>query len=353
MSLSWAEGGKIVMDDLDRSLLNTVQTSFPIDARPYQVLAELTGTTEQEAWQRVQDFREEGIIRRLGGVFDSHRLGYKSTLCAAKVPEEKIQTLDDFLLSIPGVTHNYLRRHAFNMWFTLIAPSQCEVEIILDRIKAVLGTSEVYSLPATRLFKISVDFDFKYEKNELESDTQQEKEHKLFFPGAWSNGRKPEPFPVDEQDKVLIRVLQGDLPGTFTPFADIAKELAWEEGTVLDRTQKLLEVGLIRRFGSVLRHQRAGYTANAMGVWLVPEEKVEEIGKVMATFHEVSHCYQRPTFWDWPYNLFTMIHGRSVKECQEVMERISQATGIQDHDMLFSQRELKKSSMQYFMEEDD
>ncbi len=354
MSLSWAEGGKVIMDHLDRSLLNTVQTSFPIVVRPYQVLAELAGTTEQDAWQRVQAIRQEGLIRRLGGVFDSHRLGYVSTLCAAKVPEEKIQPLTELLLEIPGVTHNYLRNHTYNMWFTLIASSQSGVDETLNQIKTFLGTSEVYSLPATALYKISVDFDFKQGKVEnLDQNQDENQEEDCNYPGAWCNGKKPQPVPIDNRDKAVIRALQGNLSGTLTPFADIAKELAWEEEEVLDRTQKLLAAGLIRRFGAVLRHQKAGFTANAMGVWQIPEEKTEEIGRVMARFREVSHCYQRPTLPDWPYNLFTMIHGRSTEECQEVMQRISQATGVQAYDMLFSQRELKKSSMQYFMEEDD
>jgi siroheme decarboxylase len=340
------------MDGLDRQLLNQVQTSFPVEARPYLILAKLTNSTEQEAWQRVQALRQQGIIRRLGGVFDSHRLGYKSTLCAAKVPEDKIQPLADLLLSIPGVTHNYLRNHNYNMWFTLIAPSLHEVEKILNQVKEVLGSGEVYSLPATRLFKISVDFDFNAEKEGLDTDSLQEQDREneqVFSPGAWSNGKKPEPYPVDEKDKAIIRVLQGDLPSTLTPFTDLARELGWEERVLLARTEKLLNCGIIRRFGAVLRHQRAGFTANAMGVWQVPEEKVEEIGKVMASFREVSHCYQRPTLPDWPFNLFTMIHGRSIKGCQVVMERISKATGIEDYNMLFSQKELKKSSMQYFV----
>lgn len=350
------------MDDLDRQLLNHVQTTFPVEARPYLTLAQLTNSSEQEAWQRIQELRHEGIIRRLGGVFDSHRLGYKSTLCAAKVPAEKIRPLADFLQKIPGVTHNYLRNHDYNMWFTLIAPSQLEAKKILDRIRTVLGSEEVYSLPALRLFKISVDFDFNAEREEEEAASLQAEDlvqeqgagvthEPIYSPGAWTDGKKPEPYPVDEADKALIRALQGNLPESLTPFADLARELGWEEDAVLERTRKLLKAGLIRRFGAVLRHQRAGFTANAMGVWRVPEEKTEEIGKIMATFREVSHCYQRPMLADWPYNLFTMIHGRSVEGCQEVMEKISEATGIKDYSMLFSQKELKKSSMQYFTED--
>lgn len=340
------------MDALDRALLNIVQTDFPITSRPYETLAGLTGTTEEEAWKRIQSFRQEGIIRRLGGVFDSHRLGYKSTLCAARVPEDKIQILADLLMELPGVTHNYLRNHDYNIWFTLIASSQKEVEKILTTIKGLIGTDEVYSLPALRLFKISVDFDFNFNAEE------QEGEHR---PGEGCEcssadlrgSQKLEPYPVDEADKLLIRELQGNISESLTPYAEIAAKLMWPEEKVLRQTRALVENQVIRRFGSVLRHQKAGFTANAMGVWQVPEAEAEATGHIMASFREVSHCYQRPTLKDWPYNLFTMIHARSEEECGEVMARIAQATGIKDYAMLFSIKELKKSSMQYYREEDD
>lgn len=333
------------MDALDRALLNIVQTDFPISAHPYETLAILTGTTEQEAWRRIQAFRKEGIIRRLGGVFDSHRLGYKSTLCAAKVPENKVQILADLLMGIPGVTHNYLRNHDYNIWFTLIASSEKEVENTLTTIKGLIGTDEVYSLPALRLFKISVDFDF----NSLEEEENNQNSGEESFGNSPPRGsQKLEPYPVDEADKLLIRELQGNISESLTPFTEIAEKMAWQEEKVFERTLELLKNRVIRRFGAVLRHQKAGFTANAMGVWEVPEEKAEEIGKIMASFREVSHCYQRPTLADWPYNLFTMIHARSEEECGEVMVKISQATGIKDYSMLFSLKELKKSSMQYY-----
>lgn len=333
------------MDALDRVLLNIVQTDFPITARPYETLASLTGTTEQEAWKRIQAFRKEGIIRRLGGVFDSHRLGYKSTLCAAKVPENKVQILADLLMGIPGVTHNYLRNHDYNIWFTLIAASEKEVEKTLTIIKGLIGTDEVYSLPALRLFKISVDFDF----NSLEEEENNQNPAEESYSDSPPRGsQKLEPYPVEEEDKLLILELQGNIPDSLTPFAGIAERMTWQEEKVLERTQGLLKNRVIRRFGAVLRHQKAGFTANAMGVWQVPEERAEEIGKIMASFREVSHCYQRPTLADWPYNLFTMIHARSEEECGDVMVKISQATGIKDYSMLFSLKEIKKSSMQYY-----
>ncbi|AHF07201.1 Lrp/AsnC family transcriptional regulator [Desulfitobacterium metallireducens] len=332
------------MDTVERILLNTVQTAFPVTSHPYQTLGELAGVSEEEAWQSIIRLREEGIIRRLGGVFDSHRLGYHSTLCAGKVPEAKISEVAEYLNGIPGVTHNYLRPHQYNMWFTIIASTKAEVEKILDKVRQIAGSDEVYSLPAIRLFKISVDFNFKEDDSDSDTAISSSK-----APGAWESSQA-ETIEITERDKALIRLVQGDLPYSLTPFAELAKALKWTEREVLDLTQSMLERGLIRRFGVVLRHQKAGFTANAMGVWPVAEDHAEEIGAKMAEFREVSHCYQRPTLPDWPYTLFTMIHGRSVEDCQNVMERIAQATGVEDYRMLFSQAELKKSSMKYFVE---
>lgn len=340
------------LDTVERILLNTVQTAFPVTSRPYQTLGELAGVSEEDAWQRILQLRKEGIIRRLGGVFDSHRLGYHSTLCAGKVPENKIAEAAEFLNGIPGVTHNYLRSHAYNMWFTVIAATKAEVEQIVNKVRKIAGTDEIYSLPAIRLFKISVDFNFKVEEidddpdEDAEEDTEEESSK---APGAWESG-EGQTLEITERDKALIRCLQGDLPYSLTPFAELAATLQWTENEVLDQTQAMLEKRMIRRFGAVLRHQKAGFTANAMGVWTVPEDQVEEIGTKMALFREVSHCYQRPTLPDWPYTLFTMIHGRSAEECQDIMKRIAQATGVEEYRMLFSQAELKKSSMKYFIE---
>lgn len=351
------------MDFIDRSLLNLVQTDFPIATRPYLELAEKVGVTEEEAWQRINALRQNGIIRRLGGVFDSHRLGYKSTLCAAKVPEDKIDLLKDTLMKIPGVTHNYLRNHEYNIWFTLIASSQVKVEQVLGQIKELIGREDVYSLPALRVFKINVDFDFNLvetkakdrgvcskEASSNELISNELSSYPVKAP-VGSFDHKPTPYPMEDKDKELVRGLQGDIPNSLTPFKEIAAQLGWQEEELLERTKNLLKNKVIRRFGAVLRHQKAGFTSNAMGVWQVPEEQIGEVGKIMAAFREVSHCYQRPALVDWPYNLFTMIHGRSREECEETMARIAQETGVKNYAMLFSLKELKKTSMQYFMED--
>lgn len=153
---------------------------------------------------------------------------------------------------------------------------------------------------------------------------------------------------LDPQDKKLVSQIQGDIPSGPTPFAELARRLEMKEEEVLRRVRRLVRRGVIRRFGAILRHQKAGYQGNAMVVWRVPEGRTSELGEAMASFSAVSHCYLRPAVPEWPYNLYTMIHGRSAEDCRQVVKRISRATGIRNYRLLFSRREHKKSSMRYF-----
>ncbi|MFZ3130982.1 MAG: AsnC family transcriptional regulator, partial [Desulfosporosinus sp.] len=327
------------MDSTDRALLNAIQNHFPIVVHPYQILGKAVGTTEEDAFRRIQRLRQEGIIRRLGGVFDSRRLGYYSTLCTAKVPENKIPGLARLLEGIPGVTHNYIRNHEYNVWFTLITRSQAVAASILQNIRDVVGVPEIYSLPAIRLFKINVNFDFDL----LDKDTSQDEELDIVVDASLEDadlaGPKPEdssPYELNNEDRALIRVLQGNLPDSITPYNVLAENLHWQVDDLIFIANRLLEEEVIRRFGAVLRHQKAGFVANVMGVWQVEPEQAAGVGKVMARFKEVSHCYQRPTLPDWPYSLFTMIHGRTAQDCENTMKRISLATGVKTYAMLLS-----------------
>lgn len=156
---------------------------------------------------------------------------------------------------------------------------------------------------------------------------------------------------LTDQDKKLIRLLQEDLPLTSRPYAAIGAQIGMSEEDVLASVERYLSSGVLRRFGVALRHREAGFTANGMGAWDVPEDRADEVGQIMAGFREVSHCYQRPRFAGWPYSHFTMIHGATREACEAVAERISAATGITNYRLLFSTSELKKTSMRYFMED--
>jgi len=153
---------------------------------------------------------------------------------------------------------------------------------------------------------------------------------------------------VDGLDKKIIRLIQGDIPLDVAPFSVMAKKIGISEETFITRVLAMQDQGIIRRFGATLRHQEAGFRANAMVTWLVPENRIEEVGRIMAGFREVSHCYQRRPQEDWKYNLFTMVHGNSKKDCFRVARMISQKTGVSEYRLLFSEREFKKTSMTYY-----
>lgn len=153
---------------------------------------------------------------------------------------------------------------------------------------------------------------------------------------------------ITELDKKIIRLLQEDLPICAEPYKQIAKELAMEEEELLNKIQQYVDYGIIRRLGAVLRHRKAGITANAMVVWGVEPSRIAEVGKSMAAFPEVTHCYERSTYLDWPYNLFTMIHGNSKEDCYEIADKLSKTFDISNYQLLFSSEELKKTSMKYF-----
>jgi siroheme decarboxylase len=157
-----------------------------------------------------------------------------------------------------------------------------------------------------------------------------------------------EPTSLDDQDRAVLRLVQDDLPDSATPFADIAKATGATEARVLDLLGGLAASGAIRRFGATLRHQQAGYQANVMVAWRVPEDDVDRLGPVMAERPEVSHCYHRRTCPEWPYNLYTMVHGRTAEACLAVVASLSRETGVTDYALLPSLQELKKSSMRYF-----
>ncbi len=153
---------------------------------------------------------------------------------------------------------------------------------------------------------------------------------------------------LSERDKRLIHLLQGDLPVTERPFARLAERVDMSEAEVMERIRAFQAAGLIRRFGATLFHQRSGYPVNVMVAWRVPEEEVEAVGRKLAEYRNVTHCYQRRTAPGWPFNLFCMVHGETATELTSAVARMAREAGVSDYKLLFSEEELKKTSMRYF-----
>jgi DNA-binding Lrp family transcriptional regulator len=334
-------GAAVALDELDRRLLNLMQGSFPIDRRPYAAVAAAAGCSEDEVLARVARLLEQRIIRQVTPIYDTRALGYSSMLVAARVDPEHPWRAAKIINSHPGVSHNYLRNHDFNMWFTIAVErdSRLGLEGTLDVLAALTGAVSVRQLPTLKLFKIRMDL-------EMEGDTKA-----LASPSAEVAPAPLEAVDYDERDVAVIRATQGDMPVTGEPYAPAAAALGMAEEELLAHMRGMQERGLLRRVAAILYHRRAGFSANGMGVWKVPPERIEELGPRMASFRGISHCYQRPTYEDWPYSVFTMAHGRSKEECDAVLDAIAADTGIGERATLYSSTEFKKIRLLYFTDD--
>jgi DNA-binding Lrp family transcriptional regulator len=331
-------GAAVPLDDADKRLLNLMQGGFPIAARPYQHVAAQAGMDEAEVLARVQRLLDERIIRQVTPIFDTRALGYSSMLVAAKVDPENPWRSAQVINGHPGVSHNYLRNHEFNIWFTIATEpgSPLGLERTLEVLSELAGAESIRQLPTLKLFKIRMDL-------EMEAGTEA-----LAMAAEAVAPAETAPQPYDELDVAVIRALQGDMPVVSEPYAPAAAEVGMPQPSFLAHLQGMQERRLLRRVAAILFHRRAGFSANGMGVWKVPDERIMEIGPRMAAVRGISHCYQRPTYADWPYSVFTMAHGRSKEECDAILDSIAQQTGISQRATLYSSTEFKKIRLLYF-----
>jgi DNA-binding Lrp family transcriptional regulator len=327
------------VDAQDTRLCDLIQNEFPVVERPYAALGEKLGLSEADVLERVGRLRSERIIRQISAIFDTRKLGYRSMLVAARTTPEREEHAAAVFNSHPGVTHNYQREHQFNIWFTLGVPpnSRLGLERTVELLGELAEVDSIRPLPALRFFKIGVDLDMKGGRDPAAKRTR-------------SAPRQPAPPPdeIPQRDIDAIRALQGDLRPVAEPFAAPAERHGFTVPELLERAAALQATGQMRRFAAVLYHRSAGFVYNGMGVWRVPEERVEEVGLQMAAFRGVSHCYQRPVYPDWPYNVFSMTHGRSKDECEAVLDAIAAETGLEERVVLYSTREWKKTRLVYF-----
>ncbi len=332
------DGAAVPLSDMDRKLLNLMQGSFPIAERPYAHVAAEAGITEEQLLGDLQRLLSDRIIRQITPIFDTRALGYGSMLVAAKVDPENPWRSAKIINSHPGVSHNYLRNHEFNMWFTLAVEedSRLGLQGTLDVLQELTGAESIRQLPTLKLFKIRMDL-------EMEGDTKT-----LATEGVAEEPIELEGVPYDEFDKAVIRATQGDLPVVSEPWKQSAAELGVSVPELLAHLEAMKERGILRRVAAILFHRRAGFSANGMGVWQVPEDRIDEIGPRMASFRGISHCYQRPTYEDWPYQIFTMAHGRSKEECDAVLDAIAEDFPIESRATLYSSTEFKKIRLLYF-----
>jgi DNA-binding Lrp family transcriptional regulator len=319
---------------MEKEFLTLIQKEFPITEYPFKKLADSLGVEEQDVIDLYKRLKEEKIIRQTSAIFDTKSLGYRSSLVAFKVDDSDIEKAAEIINRHPGVSHNYERSNQYNLWFTIaVAPDsklglEKSVEILAKQTKA----ESYILLPTKKMFKISVQLDVKGDRAKKEKISH----------------KRLKPMELEPIHYEIIKGLQKDIEPVQRPFEHIVDSLGIDYEYLESVAKQFKNAGIMRRFASILYHRRAGFTANAMVVWKIPTEKAEEIGKTVASYSAVSHCYLRPVYPNWPYPLFSMIHGKSKDEVERVVNEIAEEIGIDEYDFLYSIREFKKVRINYF-----
>ncbi|WP_281950760.1 Lrp/AsnC family transcriptional regulator [Nitrosophilus kaiyonis] len=320
---------------MEKDFLNLIQKEFPIEERPFEILAKKLNSDEDKLIEIYKKLKDEKIIRQTSAIFDTKSLGYKSSLVAFMVDD--IENAANFINTHPGVSHNYERDNEFNLWFTIaVEPdSKLGLEKTVELMAKKVNAKDFIVLPTIKMFKIKVQLDVKGDRAKKE---KLEKKKKIEL--------KLEPLHFE-----LIKRLQEDIEPVKKPFEKIVRDLNIDYETLKKEAQNLQNAGILRRFASILYHRRAGFNANAMVVWSVDEKNALEIGEKVASFTAVSHCYLRPTYPKWPYPLFSMIHGKTKEEVENVVKDIKKEINPKDYKYLYSTREFKKQRIKYFSDE--
>jgi DNA-binding Lrp family transcriptional regulator len=334
-------------DRVDRAIVNAFQGGFPIAEGPFEPAAAAlrergVDISASDLLARVREMDETGTLSRFGALVDAEAIGGAATLVAMHAPEERFDEIAEQVNAHREVAHNYEREHPhLNVWFVVSVADSDEIERVLDDIERETG-QPTYNLPKIEEFRV---------------------EAKFLLDGPIADGdldlsnRGPTASPVEREtltpaERDLVVEIQGGLPVTETPYADVAEAIGREPGWVVRTLKRFDRSGKVRRVGVIPNHYALGYSENGMTVWDVPDALVSEVGPAVAGLDFVTHCYRRPRHEGvWPYNFFAMTHGRSEAESRERVEQVREtmeefwSVGDDDWDTLFSTRILKKTGI--------
>ncbi|MCK4476760.1 MAG: AsnC family transcriptional regulator [Methanophagales archaeon] len=336
------------LDKVDKELLQHLQDKFPVDKRPWAEIGGRLGIAEEEVLSRSQRLSSDGVIRKLRTILDGQKLGAcSSTLMAMRVPAEKMEEVVSIVNEYMSVTHNYQREHDYNLWFTVTTCGGKDLRSTVEEIKGRTGIpdSDVLDLPTTRVFKIDVRFKFTDFKDNGEGEGKGEAKGVKVSRNTNTNRSTNTP---DETDQVILRTMQNGIPLIKDPFEGVAKEAGISQAEMIGRLRKLISNGVIKRLGISVNQRKVGIVANAVVAWKVPQEQVESVGNTLSSYKEVTHCYERITIpGKWEHNLFTVIHGYSRESVEEMAKRMSEAVGIKEYLVMFSNEQFKRTSVMH------
>ncbi len=315
-----------------KKLLKIIQKNFPLKSRPFLEIGNLLNLDEEKVIEILKDFKRKKILRQISAIFNPWFFGHRSALFAFKVPSKKLEKAISIINKHPGVSHNYLRDHSYNLWFILVSLPERDLLKEAERLAELCGVSEYLYLPALRIFKISAVFEDKVDS----SDGEEFIEKKIDISGN-----------ISERDRLLVKALQEPLPLVKAPFKDIANSLGIEEKEIFSWIKEMKKIGALRRFGALLKHDKLGFKTNVMVAWEVEKNKMEAIIKKLSTNLLITHCYERKVYPNWKYNLYTMCHFKKGKE-KEKIPYLAKKLGIENFIILETIKELKKIRLKLF-----
>jgi DNA-binding Lrp family transcriptional regulator len=348
-----------------------MQDRFPLVREPFRELAVRAGVDERTVIDRLAAMRASGVLRQVSPIFDTKALGYESSLVAMRVVDppaarafssrdhengaqapspasvaqppaavaDRLARAAAAVNAHPGVSHNYRRTHDFNLWFTIAVPPGADLHAHVDALHRLAGAESTRMLPTLRLFKIGVTLDMTGERA-IDHRSAPQYSHEMREVAAQHQ--------LTPRDIDVIRAVQGDLALGRDPFAAPARALGVTVEHLIEELHDLQRRGYLRRFAAILRHRKAGFRANGMAVWDVPDDRILDIGATMAGYTSISHCYQRPRYDDWPYNLFTMIHARRKDDVDAFVADLAERHHLDRYAVLYSTTEYKKTRLEYF-----
>ena len=308
------------------ALIDRWQHDFPLVKQPFEVVGRSAALNARETIRVFQRMREHDLISRIGAVVRPNTVG-ASTLVALQVPPDRLEQVAGIVSSEPLVTHNYEREHPLNLWFVIAGGNAQAIAATIRSIEAQTGLSAI-DLPMQRAYHLGLGFplDAPYERKN----------------GASNLAADYCPHP---HDRAILAAIEDGLPLVEHPYRAVAEQLGLEEAEVIGRLERLIVVGVVTRFGCVVRHNKLGFNANAMAVWDVHDDMVDAVATTFARHPKVTLCYRRPRRLPlWPYNLFCMVHARSRSEAYAAIDELNLMadTGLNGQAVLFSTRCFKQ-----------
>lgn len=328
------------LTELEFKLLNGYQRDFPLLPRPFSVMAAELGCSEAEVLQTLQQLQDSGAISRVGAVFRPHAVGV-STLAALAVPPERLAQVAGYVSAHAEINHNYEREHHYNLWFVATAASAAQLRTVLQEIEDACDCGTVLELPMVEDYHIDLGFRLALGGN---GSVERAPDEHALRPAAVNCARAG--ARLTPQERSLVAALQNGLQLVEHPYAC----LGMPEAEAIEVIAHWIDIGVIKRFGVIVRHHELGFTANAMTVWDIPDAEVAAAGKRIAASGAVTLCYRRPRrLPDWPYNLFCMVHGKDRQDVEARIAELSAGCGLgaYAHDVLFSRRRFKQRGAHY------